>query len=101
MENEKLDQMLDDYESYMNEPIEMNCDSVLNEKYDKKEFKRGIDSMSYVSGQITALLNTGVSEEVVLAILQMEMNKTSLEKQFEVEERLATLQASAVEMKEL
>jgi hypothetical protein len=39
------------------------------EDYDVAEFKRGIDEMSYDAGKITALLNAGLSESVVLDYL--------------------------------
>lgn len=45
-------------------PIEIDV-----EDYDQAEFQRGIDDSSYLAGQITALLNAGVSEGFVLDYL--------------------------------
>ncbi|WP_310877150.1 hypothetical protein [Priestia megaterium] len=45
-------------------PIEIQM-----EDYDQDEFHRGIKDSSYLAGQITALLNAGVSEGFVLDFL--------------------------------
>lgn len=45
------------------------------EVYDAEEFQRGIDETSYISGVITALLNTGLSEGAVMDYI---MNKETI-----------------------
>jgi hypothetical protein len=50
------------------------------EWYDSKSFQKGIDDMSYLSGQITALLNCGVSEDFVLDFL---LNKETIKHNIE------------------
>lgn len=45
-------------------PIEIDV-----EDYNQEEFQRGIKDSSYLAGQITALLNAGVSEGFVLDFL--------------------------------
>lgn len=51
-------------------PIEIDM-----EDYNLDEFKRGIHETSYISGVITALLNTGLSESTVLDYL---LNKETI-----------------------
>lgn len=51
-------------------PIEIpinNLEDVI--EYDKDEFQKGLKSMSFIAGQLTALLNTGISKEDSVTIL--------------------------------
>lgn len=57
-------------------PIEIEM-----EDYKQDEFQRGIDDMSYLSGQIVALMNTGMSEQNVLDYL---LNRESIKHNIEV-----------------
>lgn len=45
------------------------------EDYDMDDFQKGIDDHSYISGAITAILNTGVSEQFALEYL---LNKDTI-----------------------
>lgn len=50
------------------------------EWYDSSEFYRGIKEASYISGYVTALLNTGLSESAVLDyLLSTETIKQNIE----------------------
>lgn len=43
------------------------------EFYDDKQFMKGIEETSHLSGRITAMLNTGLSSELVMDFLLTEM----------------------------
>lgn len=51
-------------------PIEMPIDNLQEiVEYDKDEFIKGIKSISFLSGELTALLNTGITKEDAVTIL--------------------------------
>lgn len=74
-----------------NEPYFQPIDLDL-EEYNMDEFDRGISEISYVCGQITALLNTGVSESFVLEYMvgrdaiqgNIQINRENNEAQIEI-----------------
>jgi len=42
-------------------PFELNTDSISDAQFDEKEFKKGIKDISFICGQITGLINCGIS----------------------------------------
>jgi hypothetical protein len=59
----------DQLEEYMSGSDKLPPIEIPFEFYDTDEFYRGINETSYISGVVTALLNTGVSESFVLDYL--------------------------------
>lgn len=58
-------------------PIELPIDNLQEViEYDKNEFEKGIRSMSFLAGELTALLNTGITKEDAVTIL---VNKDNIE----------------------
>lgn len=53
------------------------------EDYDEESFQKGVDDHSYISGAITAILNTGVSEQFALEYL---LNKDTIKYNLEATE---------------
>lgn len=41
-------------------PIELDIDNVINTQFDEDEFKKGVNSISFICGQITGLINVGI-----------------------------------------
>jgi hypothetical protein len=59
----------DQLQEYMNDSDKLPPIEIPFEFYNTDDFYKGIEDYSYISGAITALLNTGVSESFVLDYL--------------------------------
>lgn len=64
IDEDKLQELFGSTESETLPPIEIPM-----EWYDEKEFHQGIKDTSHLAGVVTALLNTGVTEQFVLDYL--------------------------------
>jgi len=72
--------------------IPMNTDNLSEIKYDKKEFQKGVNIMSFDCGKITALINCGVSaQDAVSWILNEQTLEYNREQQILVNENNVTL----------
>jgi hypothetical protein len=71
IDSEQLEELLGGSDNDKLPPIEIPF-----EFFDEKEFYRGIDDTSHLAGVVTALLNTGLSEQAVMDYL---LNKATIE----------------------
>jgi len=72
--------------------IPMNTDNLGEIKYDKKDFQKGVNSMSFDCGKITSLINCGVSaQDAVSWILNEQTLKHNREQQILVNENNITV----------
>ena len=53
--------------------IPMDIESIMDCIYDTEGFKKGIDSVSFECGQLTALINTGLTPKDALEFLAMKV----------------------------
>lgn len=86
-------------EEYENLPIPMNMSGLLDEegypitKYSVDDFRKGTKVASFYAGFVTAMLNSGVTENGALAVLDMHINREMFPKQVEAQKDLAKIQS--------
>lgn len=60
-------------------PVDLEC--LGNIKMNKKEFQKGVDSVSELCGQISALKSVGIDNQGVVDLVATIINKDNLESQ--------------------
>lgn len=74
----ELLEQAEDFEGFKEPLIPMNLENVEASQYDRDKFLKGIKDVSYLAGQITGLQNVGLSEDGVLALIAMLLEKELL-----------------------
>lgn len=72
--------------------VDINLDNVKDTSLDKKAFKNGIDSVSYICGQYSALKNVGIEGssciDIIISLLNadhnMKMQQSTCENNIEI-----------------
>lgn len=72
--------------------VNIDTEDLFKLKHDKNKFKSGIDSVSYICGQITALVNVGINPSEALLYIS---NMNTLDKATKNEKDLAKIQSDA------
>lgn len=65
-----INELADQLQQMNLNPIELPIDNLQDIiEYDKDEFVKGVKSMSFMAGQLTALINSGITKEDAVTIL--------------------------------
>lgn len=80
-------------------PIYIETDNLDNVEYDQEDFARGVKDISYLCGQITALVNTGLPPEVALDYLfNLKLNNDNIENSIKLTELNSETQIKCAEL---
>lgn len=100
---EEAFELTGDFIDFDNVPLPLSYEGISTEEgnglitYDVEKFKLGVEKASEISGFVTALINTGLSEQSVVTILDMTLSKELFPEQAKLQKELAQIEAVKIQ----